>query len=152
MQPFRNLRGLPIITLLSMASITGQETTGTITGLVTDATGGALANAEVTAVNTGTNASYKATTNIAGNYILRAVPVGNYRLTVSAPGFKRYDVANVFTQVNEITRVDVTMAVGAVSESIEVSAPAVSVNTEDASLRTVVDRPDAVIGCRASTG
>ena len=117
-----------------------QETTGTITGLVTDASGGVVPNADVTALNTGTNASYKTTTATTGNYIFRAMPVGNYRLTIGAAGFKRSEVANVVTQVNEITRVDVTMTVGAVSESIEVSAQAVNVNTEDASLRTVVDQ------------
>jgi hypothetical protein len=137
---FRHLPGLAIIPLLFTASMMAQETTGTITGLVTDASGGVLPNADVTALNTGTNASYKTTTSATGNYVFRAVPVGSYRLTVGASGFKRAEVASVVTQVNEVTRVDVTMTVGAVSESIEVSTQAVTVNTEDASLRTVVDQ------------
>lgn len=137
---FRRLPGLTIVPFLFAASMMAQETTGTITGLVTDASGGVLPNADVTALNTGTNASYKTKTNTTGDYVFRAMPVGIYRLTVGAAGFKRSEVANVVTQVNEITRVDVTMTVGAVSESIEVSAQAVSVNTEDASLRTVVDQ------------
>src|SRR5262249_54576 len=113
---------------------------GTIIGLVSDPSGAVLPNADVTAVNVGTNADYKTKTNTDGNYIFRALPSGSYRLTVGAAGFNPYQVNNVVTQVNEGTRVDVTMTVGAVSESIEVSAQAVNVNTEDASLRTVVDQ------------
>ncbi|MGG2324725.1 carboxypeptidase-like regulatory domain-containing protein, partial [Salmonella enterica] len=85
----------------------------------------------MTAVNTGTNATFRTTANAAGNYIFRTMPAGTYRVTVSAPGFKRYEATNVVTQVNEVTRVDIAMTVGAVSESVEVSAPVVNVNTED---------------------
>ena len=105
----------------------------------TDPSGGVLANAEVTA------STLEPTPVTRPPPIRRELHLANaagrrYRLSVGAAGFKRYEVANVVTQVNEITRVDITMAVGAVSESIEVSAQVVNVNTEDASLRTVVDQ------------
>jgi hypothetical protein len=126
--------------LLSLiVPLSAQETTGVIAGTVTDASGGAVANAEVTVVSTGTNATYKSTTNQTGGYIFRTLPVGTYRVTVTSPGFKRYETTNVLTQVNEVTRLDVAMTVGAVSESVEVTAPVVNVNTEDASLRSVID-------------
>jgi hypothetical protein len=117
-----------------------QETTGSIGGLITDATGAVVPMAQVTAINIGTNAAYKATTNAEGNYLLRTLPVGSYRLIIVAAGFKRKEVNSVVTQVNEVSRVDVAMEVGALTESVEVSANLVSVNTEDASLRTVVDQ------------
>ena len=117
-----------------------QETTGSIAGLVSDPTGAVVPGAQVTVVNTDTNASYKTTTNASGNYTLRTLPVGKYKLVAEAAGFKRHEVTDIVTQVNEVSRVDVTMEVGAVSESVEVSANVVSVNTEDASLRTVVDQ------------
>jgi Carboxypeptidase regulatory-like domain/TonB-dependent Receptor Plug Domain len=129
-----------ILVLCLFVPVSGQETTGTIAGVVSDATGAVIPDAQISVVNTGTNATYKGTTNQLGNYSLRNLPVGNYTLTVEVPGFKRYEATNIVTQVNAISRVDVSMAVGAVSESVEVSAQVVSVNTEDASLRTVVDR------------
>jgi len=139
----RLFRSLPVVLVVLWSLVVpaaAQETTGTITGLVSDTSGAVVTNAEISVVNVGTNATYKTTTNSAGNFILRTLPVGEYKLTASVPGFKRYEATNVLTQVNEITRIDIEMTVGAVSESVEVTAPVVNVNTEDASLRTVVDQ------------
>src|SRR5689334_21136160 len=108
----RRFGNLPVLTLVLFSfagALRSQETTGTITGLVSDPTGAVLPNADVTATNVGTNASYKAATNAEGNYIFRAMPSGSYRLTVSVSGFKRYDVNDVIVQVNEVTRVDVSI-------------------------------------------
>src|SRR5258708_2258849 len=140
MRTSRHKPWLFILLLNLIVPVFGQETTGSIAGLVSDATGAVVPGAQVTVVNVGTNATYKTATNQAGNFTLRSIPVGNYKLMVEASGFKRYEVTNVVTQVNEVSRVDVTMAVGAVSESVEVSASAVNVNTEDASLRRGVDQ------------
>ncbi|MCC6365582.1 MAG: TonB-dependent receptor [Bryobacterales bacterium] len=135
-----NLSARLLLVFCLVPLLIGQETTGAITGLITDPSGAVLAGAEVTVVNVGTNASYKTQSNATGNYIFRTLPVGAYRLTAGAPGFKRFEATNLLTQVNEITRLDITMTVGTLSESIEVSAQVVNVNTEDASLRTVVDQ------------
>ena len=141
MHTFRRRTSWLLTVLLSLyISGMAQETTGSIAGLVSDPTGAVVPGAQVTVVNTGTNATYKTTTNASGNYTLRTLPVGRYKLVAEAAGFKRHEVTDIVTQVNEVSRVDVTMEVGAVSESVEVSANVVSVNTEDASLRTVVDQ------------
>src|SRR5215831_20054532 len=121
-------------------SLWGQETTASIAGVVSDPTGALLPNAQVTATNIGTGASFRATSNASGDYVFRTLPVGAYRLSAVAPGFKRFEAVNVPTQVNEVTRVDISMLVGDVSESVEVTTAVVNVNTEDASLRTVVDQ------------
>src|SRR5258708_15721668 len=104
---------LLILLLNLIVPVFGQETTGSIAGLVSDPTGAVVPGAQVTVVNVGTNATYKTATNQAGNFTLRTIPVGNYKLMVEASGFKRYEVTNVVTQVNEGSRVDVTMAGGA---------------------------------------
>lgn len=131
---------LPVLFVLLFIPAFGQETTGSIVGTVTDPTGSIIPGAQITVVDVGTNASYHATTNEFGNYTIRTLPVGKYKLTAEARGFKRYEATGIVTQVNEISRVDVAMAVGQVTESVEVSAPVVTVNTQDASLRTVVDQ------------
>ncbi len=138
----RNKNLLRVLLVLSCLTflVNAQETTGTITGVVSDPSGASLTNAEITVVNVGTNATLTGTTNGQGTYIFRTLPVGTYKLTAGAPGFKRYEASNLLTQVNEVTRLDITMVVGQLSESVEVSAQVVSVNTEDASLRTVVDQ------------
>src|SRR5690349_21521465 len=108
----RNPLQVLLVALALAGTAKGQETTGTIAGLVTDASGAVITNAEISVVNTGTNATYKTTTNSAGNYILRTLPVGEYKLTATVTGFKRFEANNVVTQVNEVTRVDVEMTVG----------------------------------------
>ena len=118
----------------------GQETTGSITGVVTDATGAVVPGVKITVQHLGTNAAFSGTTNQLGTYILRTLPVGPYRLMAEAPGFKRFEATGIQLQVNEVARVDVTLQVGQLAESIEVAAAVVSVNTEDATLRTVVDQ------------
>ena len=121
-------------------SLAGQETTGTITGVISDPSGALIPNAEVTVTHVGTGATFKTTSNSSGTYVFRTLPSGEYRLTATTTGFKRFEASNVLTQVNEATRLDITMTVGEVAESVEVTAPVVNVNTEDASLRTVVDQ------------
>ncbi len=140
MRIFRTSLELLFVVLSLALPVSGQETTGAITGVVSDPSGAVVTNAEITVVNVGTSATFKTSTNSSGTYILRTLPVGIYRLTAGASGFKRYEATDLMTQVNEITRLDITMSVGDVSESIEVRAPTVNVNTEDASLRTVVDQ------------
>jgi hypothetical protein len=117
-----------------------QETTGTIAGVVTDSTGAVIPGAKITVQNAGTNATYSGVTNQLGTYTIRTLPVGLYRLSAEAPGFKRFEAADIRLQVNEVVRVDVTLQVGQLSESVEVAANVVTVNTEDATLRTVVDQ------------
>src|SRR5215831_3701810 len=134
-----------LVCFLAMAwsiavSLPAQETTGTITGVVSDPSGALIANAELTVTNTGTGATFKTTSSSSGNYIFRTLPAGAYRLSATTPGFKRYDATNVTTQVNEVTRLDISMSVGDLADSVEVTAPVINVNTEDASLRTVVDQ------------
>src|SRR4051794_8293686 len=67
------------IILSFVVSIWGQETTGTITGLISDPSGAVVPNVELTVVNVGTSATFKTSTNSAGTYIFRTLPVGAYR-------------------------------------------------------------------------
>ncbi len=121
-------------------SVYGQETTGSVAGVVTDSSGAVIPEVKITVQNVGTNASYTGATSQLGTYNIRTLPVGVYRLTAEAPGFKRFEATGIQLQVNEVSRVDVTMQVGQLTESVEVQASVVTVNTEDATLRTVVDQ------------
>jgi hypothetical protein len=116
-----------------------QNVTGGLSGLVKDASGGTVANAIIVATNTGTSASYRTTSNEEGQYTLRTVPVGIYRLEVEAPGFKKYETSGIRLQVDEVARVDVSLAVGGTSETITVASDVVHVDTDSATLKTVVD-------------
>lgn len=121
-------------------AVFGQSSTASLTGIVRDASGGVVPNATVRATNTGTNAEFQATSNADGQYSIRALPVGMYKLTVEAAGFKRHETSGIRLQVDDVARVDATLDIGATVETVNVTGAVVPVDTETSTLRTVVDQ------------
>jgi hypothetical protein len=107
-----------------------QALYGSLTGQVRDATGGAIPSAEVVAVNVATNFTQTTVTNDIGNYILRNVPVGTYRLSVSLTGFREYVAENVLVTAGQVTRENVVLQIGDITESITVSGAATLLKTD----------------------
>ena len=122
------------------AVVSAQNVTGTIAGVVRDPSGAVVPGATVRAINTGTSASFQATTNSEGQYAIRTIPIGEYKLEVEAAGFKKYETTGIRLQVDEVARMDVPLNVGAATESVTVSSEAVTVDTETATLKNVVDQ------------
>src|SRR5262245_37808575 len=94
--------------------------TGSVTGVIKDQSGAAISGAQITLVRTDTNTRLTARTDANGSYQFPQLPPANYALTVEATGFKKVTVGTVVVQVDQITRVDLSLEVGAVSEVIEV--------------------------------
>src|SRR5215470_16839323 len=89
-----------------------QSDRGTITGTVADPGGAVVAAAPVEIRNTNNGAVYQAATSATGNYTLSQLPVGEYELSVTVPGFKKFVRKNVVVNVAETYRVDVVLEVG----------------------------------------
>src|ERR1700737_1917887 len=85
---FRVVAVVLVMTCAWSRAAVAQSDRGTITGTVTDASGGALANAKVTALNTNNGASQDATTTGEGSYTIPELPAGPYTVTATATGFK----------------------------------------------------------------
>jgi hypothetical protein len=115
-----------------------QVQNGQFTGTVTDPTGAAVPNAKVTVTNTSTNLTVSATSNQSGNYNLKELPVGTYRLTAEASGFKTVTDADVVLNAGVIAHVDFKMVLGQTKEVVEVSGSVAAVQTEDAKLYSTV--------------
>lgn len=98
--------------------------TGAITGTVVDANDAVIPNARVTARHLRNTAEFSATTSDDGTYILRNLPAGLYELTVDASAFKRVVITDVPVRSSNITRVNLTLEVAGVSETVTVSAEA----------------------------
>lgn len=124
----------------------GQGTNGDIVGTVLDATGSAVA-ANVTAENLDTHELRKTTCTTAGEYVFNLLPNGHYKLTIEAPGFKQYSVADLALAAGDRARVDAKLAIGQVTESVEVNEVSTPLATDTSSLgqaitgRTVQDLP-----------
>jgi hypothetical protein len=111
----------------------GQATTS-LRGAVTDPSGAAIPNAKVTITNVDTNVSRQTVTTATGAYNFVAVLPGTYDLTVAAQGFRSYKQSGVELLVNLPATVNVRMQVGAVSQSVQVTAQTPPLNTTDASV------------------
>ncbi|MFN7997983.1 MAG: TonB-dependent receptor [Bryobacteraceae bacterium] len=114
--------------------------TGAISGVVKDPSGAVAPGVEVTVTNTGTNLVFHAVTDDTGTYFARELPVGVYQLSVEPKGFKKYVASDLRVQVNETLRVDITLQVGDVAQTVAVSAVAETVDTNSITLRNVVDQ------------
>ena len=94
-----------------------QVTTATVVGTVTDNTGAAVVNAQVEITNADTGLARGGETNTSGQYRFDLLPIGDYVLDVTAPGFKKYDQKGVVLTINQVATVDVTLAIGSISET-----------------------------------
>ncbi|MBL8229171.1 MAG: TonB-dependent receptor [Bryobacterales bacterium] len=128
-----------IVGLAHVISLSAQSITGSITGVVSDATGAVVPGADVAVLNIGTNIRSTAKTDSSGNYTVPLLPRGDYRVEVSAAGFKRFVRDGIVLQVQQTARVDVQLSVGEVADSVMVTADAARLETENATLAKVVD-------------
>ncbi|MBV9506081.1 MAG: carboxypeptidase regulatory-like domain-containing protein, partial [Acidobacteriia bacterium] len=120
--------------LLWSAVLVAQNDRGTITGTVSDPAGAVVANAPIEVRNTDTGVVYQTTTTATGNYTIVQVPPGNYELTVTAPGFKRYVRQSIMVEVAQVVRLDIGLEVGAATETITISAEVSLLKTESGEL------------------
>jgi Carboxypeptidase regulatory-like domain/TonB-dependent Receptor Plug Domain len=105
-------------------------TTGQISGNVTDQAGAGIPGATVTATSTATGAKRTAQTTADGNYSIVNVDIGVYKVSVSGAGFKATTVSNVTVNVSNTTRQDVSLQPGGITETVNIEADAVQVETQ----------------------
>ncbi len=133
-------------------AVFGQAGTGTITGTVTDPSGAVVANAPVEVRNTDTNFPYPTVTTATGSYTVLRLPPGPYTITITAPGFKKLVRAGLTVDAGQTLPLDLTLQVGAASESVTVTAEATLLKTEsgdvahDITLSQLDDLPVLGIG------
>lgn len=126
------------IFLLALSAM-AQVQNGQFSGTVTDPSGAAVSDAKVTVTNQGTNLSVTTSTNGAGVYNVKELPIGVYKITVQATGFKTYSNVGVTLDAGVIARVDVKMQLGQAREVLEVTGEASAVNTEESKLSTTIN-------------
>ena len=132
------------VALLVTTSALAQTPTGTILGTVKDTQGAAVPGATVTATNLGTKYSRDTATDAAGEYALRLLPIGNYEVVVTLPGFKNFTQTGILLEVGRNARVDATIELGAVTETITVVGDSPLVDTASASLSRTVGQNDVL--------
>ncbi|HET6850925.1 MAG TPA: TonB-dependent receptor [Pyrinomonadaceae bacterium] len=137
------MRGVAAFIFLLLTSVLlahGQSTNASLSGRITDPANALVVDARITATRQTTNVRYETTTNGLGEYRLANLPPDNYYLEVEKPGFKKLLKPNVILHVQDIVRIDFELTVGELSEAVSVQAGAPVLNTESATVSTVVDR------------
>src|SRR5689334_22321782 len=115
-----------------------QRATGEVNGTITDSTGAAIPAAAVRLGNQATGIENVQSANDSGVFLFVNVQPGNYLVHVSKPGFRDADVKGVVVGVNQAATVNVTLEVGSVSESVQVTAASPLIQSTSAELGTVI--------------
>lgn len=113
--------------------------TATLVGNVTDTTGAAVPGAKVNLVDIETKFASNGVTNAEGAYYIPFLAVGSYQLSIEAAGFKKFVQAGIQLRAGEVPRVDARLEVGAVSESVEVTATVPLLETETSQVSQTVE-------------
>jgi len=133
------LRLVPVFAFLNVLAH-AQSPNATITGRVLDPGNAVIAAADVEAINLYTNIHYTGQTNREGAFVIPSLPPAPYRIEVKKAGFKAVIREDVVLRVQDVVALNFTLPVGSVSESVTVESGAPLLNTQDASVSTVVDR------------
>ncbi len=127
------------MTLFSATAL-AQTIRGSLSGLVSDANGGALSGAKVVAIHVGSGEEFKATTDSQGAFVFPSLPPGQYNAKVEAANFKRIEAQGIIVSVGVQATFNVKLEIGDVSESVVVTSDSQAViNTSTPTLTNVVD-------------
>jgi len=136
---WKRLCGGAALSVAALAVIAfAQSDRGTITGTVTDSTQAVVAGANVTATSSTTGAQFKTVSTTTGNYTIPGLPSGVFDLSVEVAGFKKFTQKGITTQIAQTMRVDVVLEVGALTDSVTVTADAALLKTEGAEQSTTL--------------
>ncbi len=119
--------------------LSAQSTFGSIVGTVTDPSGAVIPAAKVTVTNLGENTSLALQTDANGNYEALNLKAGTYQVTVEASGFKSFRLAPVPLAARQVVRVNATLEVGSITESVQVSATAGLITTDTQTVTASLD-------------
>ena len=136
---FRGLR-LATLALFAVSIALAQQSSGTISGTVSDQAGGVVPGAQVEVRNTGTNAVFATSSNESGLYVAPGMAVGEYEIAVESDGFRRTVRSGVTLQVGQNAEVNVMLEIGQVTEVVEVVGEAPLVDTGGATIGEVIER------------
>jgi hypothetical protein len=131
---------LLLLSLVAAGHLRAQSPKGTITGTITDPQGGHVPGAEVVALHVATNQKFTGISSGDGVYAIPSLPIGEFEVTVTAPGFSTFKQTGVVLEVAQRLRLDVTLRVGEVASTITVTESISRVQTEASSLGATIER------------
>jgi hypothetical protein len=135
-----HLATLLVAIALSQATLLAQVSTATVSGRLSDPTGAVIPHVAIVATEQSTGVQTKAMTDAAGEYILPFLKPGTYTITVEAKGFGKYEEKQLMLSSADHPTIDIKLALGTSTQSVDVSTQPPLLGTEDASVGQVVPR------------
>jgi hypothetical protein len=129
--------------LLCAQVLLAQSTTQQISGFVKDATGAVVPTAKVSVRHVATDQTRTTQTNESGYYVVANIPIGEYEVAAEAAGFKRSTQKNVVVVVNSKPAVDLVLEVGAVTESVTITADVAQIETSSGEVGRLISGQQA---------
>ncbi len=132
----RRISALYLTALCALFSVhvRGQSTFGNIVGVVSDSSGSAVPDASVMITNTDENVSRKLLTSSQGAYQAINLKPGKYKITASKPGFGTFELSDLLLDSRQERRADITLSIAALTQTVDVTATAVVINTENGTI------------------
>jgi hypothetical protein len=152
----RRFKRLAVSAVFCCAAVFAQTDRGTISGSISDPTGAVVPGAKVTVTNTATNVASVLASNETGGYVVPNLPPSTYRIRVEKEGFRTAVVNDLELNAASSVRADITMEVGTAQQTVEVTADAVRLQTDNAKSATTItqklvdDLPTVVGGAMRS--
>ena len=140
MRLIHSVRLLTVLLIAAVSPLFSQQDRGTILGRVTDPSNAVIAGATVTVTNQETGLKTTTTTNEVGNFAVRSLAFGRYEVTCEAKGFRKSLRKDNELNVGQTLTLDLTLEIGAVDQTVEVSGSAPLIESSTSDLGTVVDR------------
>ena len=137
-----SLLALACLTVLHLGAgpAFGQRATASVAGSILDASDAAVPSASVLVKNLDTGIERTVDSNAVGYYVVPALPAGRYSITITAAGFQTQTVPQLILAVDQNATVNVSLKVGAVTETVSVVGEAATVDTRTATLNTVINQ------------
>src|SRR5579862_5882255 len=125
--------------LYSLPALLLAQGSGEFVGTVSDPAGSVISGAKVTVIEVGTGFSRSVDTNSEGSYTVPSLRPSDYILRVEAPGFRAYTQTGITLRADQSATVNIKLELGATSESIQIVANSVQVDTSTSTIKQVVD-------------
>lgn len=134
------LAAVIVLDFAASIKVRAQTATATLVGRTTDEAEAALPNVKVTLVQTGTGQTRTVNSDEAGNFVFLLLPVGKYQLTAEREGFQRSVLNDLNLEVDQRAGLDIALKAGQITETVEVNSEASPLQTESASVGTVISQ------------
>jgi hypothetical protein len=128
-----------LLFVLAASALWAQSPQAAVSGTVHDSQGAVIADAEVSAQSVATAAVTAVKSNDSGFYSIRNLAIGDYTISVSRPGFRRYERKGLTLTTGQSLELDITLEVGQVSETVSVTATAQQLETRTSDVSQLVD-------------